>query len=117
MFIVPMNFSCSFLIVKGDEFVEGTDGLGSICRVSAHCFSVSVLETKEVKRGDGVSSPGSSSNETVPSVFDGFTEFHWEDLGIQFLDDSEGGEGKLDKFRGHLDVTIHGTGEFSSRHI
>ena len=78
----------------------------------AHEVGISVLETEVVEGSDGETSPGTGTNETIPSVLDGFTESLWEDSGVCFLENGEGEESKLNKLVGHHNVTIHGAGEF-----
>ena len=106
--------SLFLLGTSGEVNEEGKpfDGHESVGGVLAHVVSVSVVETEVVKGSDGESSPGSGTNETVPSVLDGFTELLTKEGGVGLLDDSESDEGELDELVGEGDVSVHGAGKF-----
>jgi hypothetical protein len=105
--------SCSLFSEFG-ELGEHANGLGSISGVFAEHISVSELKTEEVSGGHGVSSPGTGSDETIPSILDGFTELFWEHGGVGLLNNGEGEKGDVDELRGELDVSVHGA--FEIRH-
>jgi hypothetical protein len=101
------------------ELGEDSNGDGNVTEGFAHDISISELKSEEVGSGGGITSPSSSSDETVPSVLDGFTELSWEHSGVGFLDDSKGKEGSVNELSGKVDETVHGALEISggSRHM
>ena len=105
------SVSCEF-----DELVKESDGSGGISGVLAEHIGVSELKTEEVSGGHGISSPGTGSDETIPSVLDGFTELFWEHGGVSLLDDGNSEESNVNELSGKGDVAVHGAFKFSVRH-
>ena len=103
--------SCSLGSEFG-ELGEEANGLSGISGVFAEHISVSELKTEEVSGGHGVSSPGTGSDETIPSILDGFTELFWEHGGVGLLNNGEGEKGDVDELRGEGDVAVHGAFKF-----
>jgi hypothetical protein len=108
------SHSLFFFSASGEVDKEGEifDSNGSVGGVLAHVVGVSVVETEVVKGSDGESGPRSGTNETIPSVLDGFTELFTEEGCVGLLDDSESDEGELDELVGEGDVAVHGARKF-----
>ena len=96
-----------------DEEGQPVDGDVTVSGVLAKEIGVTVLKTEVVEGGNGESSPGSGTNETVPSVENGLLELLWEDGSVGLLQESEGEKGELDELVGHLDITVHGACEIT----
>ena len=79
---------------------EDTNGDGDVSEDFAHDFTVTELKTEVISSGGGISSPRSSSDETIPSVLDGFTKLIWEHSGVSFLNDGKSQKGDVDELRG-----------------
>lgn len=105
------RLSYSLLVGEVDEEGEVVNGHVTVAGVLAHDVGVTVLKTEVIEGGDGESSPGSGTDETVPSVLDGFTKLEWKHGGVGLLDDGEGEKGELDELVGHVDVAVHVAGE------
>ena len=103
--------SCEF-----DELVEEGDGSGGISGVLAQQIGVPEFETEEVSSGHGITSPGTGSDETIPSVLNEFTELFWEHGGVGLLDDGNSEESNVNELSGEGDVAVHGAFKFSVRH-
>jgi len=97
---------------ESEELVEDTNTLGNVSGNLAEDVSVSELETEVVSSGHDESNPSTSSEDTIPSVVDGFTEGHREDSGVGFLKESETEKGDVVNLNGEVDVTVHGALEF-----
>ena len=75
--------------------IEDADGDIDVSGSLAEVLSISELETEVVGGGHDVSNPSTSSEDTIPSVVDGFTEGLWEDSGVGLLKEGETEEGNV----------------------